>query len=205
MIQNEIRYISLGDSYTSGEGVQQEETYPSLLTSHLRNKGLNIKLIANLAVSGFTTKDVLNIELPQYEKLNPTFATLLIGANDINHSEINKDLYRQRLMKIINNMQDHLPKKNRILLLTIPNFSITPYAKILEMGKELLQKIEEFNNIIKEIGNIKNLTVIDIFPLSKEMGTDSSLIVDDIHPSEKEYKLWEEIIFPVAWKLLKKK
>ena len=47
------------------------------------------------------------------------------------------------------------------------------------------------------------MSVADINPVSKGM-TDASFVVSDgLHPSAKEYILWEEVIYPVAEKVLK--
>ena len=39
--------------------------------------------MANLGVNGFTSRDVIEVELPQLAALRPDFVTLLIGVNDV--------------------------------------------------------------------------------------------------------------------------
>ena len=77
-----IRYVALGDSYTIGTGALPEESWPAVLTRHLKSDGVAVDLIANLGRNGWTTQDVLQYQLPVYKTLKPDFASLLIGVND---------------------------------------------------------------------------------------------------------------------------
>lgn len=72
---DQIRYVAIGDSYTLGEGVAPEESWPALLTEHLAANGINIRLIANPSKTGWTTQDAIDRGLPAYEAARPTFAT----------------------------------------------------------------------------------------------------------------------------------
>src|SRR4051812_36905601 len=82
MAQPVIHYISLGDSYTIGTGAKENEAWPVLLTKHLKENKVNIELTANPSRNGFTTVNLIDSELPIFDKLKPGFVTLLIGVND---------------------------------------------------------------------------------------------------------------------------
>ena len=85
--KEKIRYVALGDSYTIGEGASLDESWPALLTRHLRNEGIDVDLVANPSVTGWTTQDLIERELPVFRKAKPNFATLLIGVNDDNYGD----------------------------------------------------------------------------------------------------------------------
>ena len=77
-----IRYLPLGDSYTIGEGVIQKDSFPFLLANELQKRKIIIDILANPAVTGYTTQNLIEQELPLLQKLKPNFITLLIGVND---------------------------------------------------------------------------------------------------------------------------
>lgn len=197
----EIRYIALGDSYTIGEGASEDESWPVLLTKQLQKDGVKIVLIANPSITGFTTQQVIDNELPIYESLNPTFATLLIGVNDwVQGVDVNT--FQQRLVIILDRMQAKLPDQSKLLLVTIPDFSSTPTGRQYSNGRDITKGITEFNDIIKEEAVKRNLQVVDIFPLTQEMSNNPDLIAPDgLHPSAKEYALWENLIYPIVYKI----
>jgi len=72
-----IRYVALGDSYTIGEGAKRDESWPTLLTKHLNEKGVSVELVANPSRTGWTTQDLIDRELSVCEENKPDFVTLL--------------------------------------------------------------------------------------------------------------------------------
>ncbi len=201
----EIRYVPIGDSYTIGEGVSSSESFPQLLTEHLRKSGYNVNLVINPAEGGWTTQDAIDRELPVIINSKPDFATLLIGANDIVHS-IDDGRFRDRFVYLVDHMLGVLPDRKSLVLITIPDFSVTKVGAEFGDPPVVAAAISRFNAIIKEEGEKRGLQVVDIFPLTQQMGHDPSLInPDNLHPSAKEYAVWEREIVPEVEKLLKTK
>src|SRR2546430_14499616 len=77
-----VRYAVIGDSYSCGEGAKPSESWPALLAQHLKSQGVDLALVSNPSVTGWTTKDAIDKELPKFVRSNPNFASLLIGVND---------------------------------------------------------------------------------------------------------------------------
>jgi lysophospholipase L1-like esterase len=101
-------------------------------------------------------------------------------------------------------MQKVLPDTNRLFLVTIPDFSVTPTGVMFSGGRDIAAGLAEFNGIIKVAGTARGLQVVDVFALSQHMKDDPTLIArDGLHPSAKEYALWEAMIFPVTRKLVR--
>jgi acyl-CoA thioesterase-1 len=71
-----IRYAAIGDSYSIGEGATPNESWPAILTRHLKENGLHVDLVANPSVTGWTTQQAIDRELPIFVQSKPTFATL---------------------------------------------------------------------------------------------------------------------------------
>jgi acyl-CoA thioesterase-1 len=198
-----IRYAVIGDSYSSGEGAKPNESWPALLTQHLKGQGLNIDLVSNPSVTGWTAKDAIDKELPKFVNSNPNFATLLIGVNDWVQN-VDELSFRNRLSYLLDSMLAVLPNKKRLLVVTIPDFGVTPSGHKYSRGRNIHEGIMQFNRIVTEEARKRGLAVVDIFPLSKKMGEDKSLVAKDgLHPSAKAYAEWEKIIFPAALELLK--
>ena len=200
-----VRYVAIGDSYTIGQGVDQSENYPSLLTKHLKDSGVDIELVANPSVTGYTTQNVIENELPVYNESNPTIATLMIGTNDVVQG-VDKNTFRKHFIQILDRMQEKLPKKQNLVILTIPDFSIAPFWHKYYSYLPVQKEIDAFNTIIKEEAAKRNLPVVDITAISERMDSDQTFYTNDgLHPSVKEYMLWEKELFPVAFSLLKNK
>jgi lysophospholipase L1-like esterase len=197
-----IRYAVIGDSYSCGEGASPKESWPALLTQHLKSQGVDVDLVSNPSVTGWTTKDAIDRELPKFIRSNPTFASLLIGVNDWVQG-VDETTFRNRVSYLIDQMLAVLPNKKRLLVVTIPDFGVTPTGPRYSRGRNIHEGILGFNQIVTEEARKRGLTVVDIFPLSKKMGQDKSLVAKDgLHPSANEYAEWEKIIFPAALELL---
>jgi len=201
--KEKIRYAVVGDSYSCGEGAKPSEAWPALLTAHLKQQGFNIDLISNPSVTGWTTKDAIDKELPQFVNSNPNFATLLIGVNDWVQG-VDEDSFRNRLSYLLDSMLAVLSNKKRLLVVTIPDFGVTPTGHKYSRGRNIHEGIMQFNKTVAEEAHKRGLQVADIFPISKKMGEDKSLVAKDgLHPSAKAYAEWEKLIFPAALELLK--
>ncbi len=173
-----------------------------VLTRHLIEAGIDIELIANPSRTGWRVEEAIAQELPVFEKSKPTFATLLIGVNDWVHGS-GKNKFTANLKKLIDRMLKELPHKERLLVVTLPDFSCAPRGESYGYGRNIAKGISRYNAIIKKQARERGLFVVDIFPLSQTFCDRSEMFVEDgIHPSAKQYALWEELIFPVAHKIL---
>jgi lysophospholipase L1-like esterase len=198
-----IRYVAIGDSYSIGEGASPEQSWPAILTRHLNENGLHIELVANPSVTGWTTQQAIDRELPIFVQSKPTFATLQIGVNDWVQG-VDEKTFRKRFAFLLDQILSVLPNKKNLLVVTIPDFGVTRTGPKYARGRNISEGLARFNQIVAEEAKKRGLKVVDVFELSKKMGTDPSLVgADGLHPSAKEYAEWEKIIFPIALDLLK--
>jgi lysophospholipase L1-like esterase len=202
-LKEPIKYVPLGDSYTICTGAKEAESWPAIMTKHLNEKGIKTELLFNPSKNGFSTQNLIDIELPQFDKSDCNFVTLLIGVNDWVR-EVSAKEYHENLNYII----DHVAKKTgkeRIILVTIPDFGVTPQGSLYGSGRNISQGITEFNDIIKEEAKKRGILMVDIFKTTQEMKGRTDLVAaDGLHPSAKEYAEWEKLILPVASNLLSK-
>ena len=203
MSQTSIRYVALGDSYTICTGATEAQSWPVLLAKQFKDKNVNIELIANPSHNGWTTQNLIDQELPIFDKSKATFVTILIGVNDWVQG-VDANTFKQNLIKILDHVQAGLPNKSKVILITIPDFGVTTTGSRYSGGRDISKGISEFNAIIVEEAKKRNLKTVDIFETSKAMGKDNTLVAaDGLHPSAKEYAIWEKLIFPVVYNVLK--
>jgi acyl-CoA thioesterase-1 len=197
-----IRYVALGDSYTICEGASEKESWPLNLAADMTAKKIPVSLIANPSRTGWTTQNLIDRELPVFDNSNAQAVTLLIGVNDWVQG-VDIETFRKNLKFILDHVQGKLKDKQNILLITIPDFGVTPTGKNYSGGRNISEGIAAFNDIIKEEAKARNLPLVDIFETTKKMGTDTSLVAPDgLHPSAREYAIWEKMILPEFEKML---
>jgi acyl-CoA thioesterase I len=199
-----LRFVSLGDSYTQGPGVKPSESWPAQLTHLLNEQGQTIELVANLAQSGNTSTEVLESQIPQLKKMEPQFVSLLIGVNDWAHG-FTSTRYRKEIIRILDSLLE-IVTTGRILIVTAPEFSCSPTGKKWGYGKSAVNGIQRMNRILVEEAKNRHLTWVDIFPLSQELCPKKEMFSEDgMHPSAKQYQLWVNTILPVMTQMLEVK
>ncbi len=199
----EIKYLPLGDSYTICTGATEGNAWPDLLTTHLNDADFKVTMVDNPARNGFTTNDLIRFELPVFFKLKPDFVTLCIGTNDWCMG-MDSAKFHGNLKYILDTIQASLPIKTNILMLTVPDFSLTKSGPLYANDRDIAAGLQSFNRIILAEASARGLKSVDLFAISQAVKTDPFLISEDnLHPSDKGYALWEKSIFPVCKEILK--
>ena len=188
------RYLPLGDSYTIGESVAEAERWPNQLVKRLANDGKQLQIVDNPSVTGYTTQNLIDRELPLVTQLKPDFVTIQIGVNDYVRG-VDAETFKEHLDYIITTVQGQLAKSGNIVLVTIPDYGKTPTGAQYGSPQESEKGIKAFNDTIIAAGDKYKLPVADIFTVSQEVARDPSLIADDgLHPSGKQYTAWTNVI-----------
>ena len=193
---NSMRYVAIGDSYTVATGIEEKDSWPSQLTQKLKSAGIEINLIEILGMRGATSQQTLNEVMPQLKNLKPGFITLLIGVNDWIREGISSSKFKIRIKNLIDEIQSNLPPK-KLLLITIPDFSCSPQKKNWGYGKSATNGITRLNKILKTEAALRDLVIVDIYPLSQNLCSQVGMFSDDgVHPSALQYSKWVDLIFP---------
>ena len=193
---NSMRYVAIGDSYTVATGIEEKDSWPSQLTQKLKSAGIKINLIEILGMRGATSQQTLNEVMPQLKNLKPGFITLLIGVNDWIREGISSSKFKIRIKNLIDEIQSNLPPK-KLLLITIPDFSCSPQKKNWGYGKSATNGITRLNKILKTEATLRDLVIVDIYPLSQNLCSQVGMFSDDgVHPSALQYSKWVDLIFP---------
>lgn len=99
-----LRVVALGDSLTSGYGLQKGEDYPSQLQAALRAEGLDVH-IENAGVSGDTTEAGLARLEGAIKGDKPDLVIVALGGNDMLRS-IDPNITKQNLHNILQSLKD---------------------------------------------------------------------------------------------------
>jgi lysophospholipase L1-like esterase len=191
--------VALGDSYTIGTGLEDEaQNFPSLLANRLTEEiGIDVTLI-NLGVNGYTTGDLILEELPVARGLRPELVTILIGANDVvqGSSEV---AYRSRLAEIYDAIERFGLPADRVLAVSIPDFSALPGAAPFGPASDLRARIEAFNGVAKTEALSRHFQYVDITSVSREDNLgDDWLAADGLHPGPAQHQAISDHIWETA-------
>jgi len=193
-----LQYVALGDSYTIGTSVSAADSWPSQLVARVPA----LQLVANLGVNGYTSRDLINGELPQLGALRPEFVTLMIGVNDVVQG-VPEATYRANVGEILDAVLASLPAK-RVLCVATPDYTVTPQGAAFGSPAQQRAGIARVNQILGEACGARGIRFVpEVFAISEAARTDLSLVAGDgLHPSGAQYRRWVDVIAPAVKALL---
>ena len=189
------RFLALGDSFTIGTGTAPDRSFPAALARLWAQQGRKV-IVANPAVSGYTTDDLIHDELPLVASFHPTLVTLLIGANDIVRGS-NEDRYRRQLGSIHQRIRADASDAH-VIALPQPDWSLSPAGASFGDPSALARTIERFNEIARNEADRAGAVWIDLFPLMREQGRKKMVAADGLHPSAEAYAEWARALATTA-------
>lgn len=188
-------YLALGDSYTIGESVAEEDRFPIQLVRRLNEVGYSISNPKIIAKTGWTT-DELMAAIVQEHIEDQTFdmVSLLIGVNN-QYRGRDVEVYRREFTELVS-MAVKFARNNvkNVFVVSIPDWGMTPFGK-KSPKQNISQNINLFNKVNKEVCIKMGILYIDITPDSRLADKDPDLIANDgLHPSAKMYANWVDHI-----------
>jgi lysophospholipase L1-like esterase len=192
-----LAYLALGDSYTIGQSVGVDDRFPARVTRRLRADSLFYKAPEIIAVTGWTTSNLLaampaTVPSPAYHVVS-----LLIGVNN-QYQHLSQSEYRSQFTSLL--QQSIRLAGNRpahVIVLSIPDYSVTPFARGSNTAY-IAAQIDSFNFINREISQAYQVQYLDVTGESRKAADDPSLIaVDSLHFSGKEYDIWAGMMEPL--------
>jgi lysophospholipase L1-like esterase len=184
-------WLALGDSYTIGESVGENDRYPVQANAILGKSGtifLNPEIIAR---TGWTTGDLLQalddkrLHLRRYDVVS-----LLIGVNNQFQGRSQHE-YKEEFSRLLNqSIQLASGMTSHVFVLSIPDYAVTPFASNRDTA-EITRQIDFFNKINMEQALKMGVNYLDITGESRKARKDPSLVASDgLHFSAKEYAIW---------------
>jgi lysophospholipase L1-like esterase len=191
-----VSYLALGDSYTIGESVAQDQRWPVLLADSLRSRNIAVAKPDIIAQTGWTTADLQEAIERENPHSNYDLVSLLIGVNnqyqglDFNQFEREfKELLNQAISFAGNNPQN-------VFAVSIPNYGVTPFGQ--EKNPDSVAKeLSRYNKTARQIAQNNGITFINITPISEDALDNPELTANDnLHPSGKMYRQWVSKMLP---------
>ncbi|MEO5629978.1 MAG: SGNH/GDSL hydrolase family protein [Thermomonas sp.] len=199
-----LSYLSLGDSYSIGEGVPENARWPMQLARAMREAGIAITDPRIIARTGWTT-DELGSAMDDAEPLGDwDLVSLLIGVND-QYRGRGVDDYVGRFTALLQRaitLADAQPR--HVFVLSIPDWGVTPFAR--DSGRDLQRiadELDAYNAAAREICDAHGVAFVDITQVSRALGAQPEMLADDgLHPSSAMYTEWTRLTLTVVRELL---
>jgi lysophospholipase L1-like esterase len=199
----EFNYLALGDSYTIGESVPEDQRWGAHLAQLLRAENVQVNNPVTIARTGWTTAELISAIHAAKPQTNFHLVSLLIGVNNQYRGQ-NPATYREEFRELLQmaikfGQQDSA----RVIVLSIPDWGVTPFAQGRNQA-QIATEIDAFNAIARDETQKAGVTFIDITPLTRQAATDLSyLAADGLHYSGKMHREWAELALAAARQILK--
>jgi lysophospholipase L1-like esterase len=188
-----LYFLALGDSYTIGEAVAEEERWPVQLAQLLRQKGYNVQPPEIIATTGWRTDQLKEAIEKGTKRTVYDMVSLLIGVNN-QYQGKSVESYRPEFEELLLKAIELAGKnKDRVFVVSIPDYGYTPFGR--EKQPLISAAIDAYNAANREIAEKHGVQYFYITDLTRKGLDDPSLVAPDgLHPSGKMYALWAEHI-----------
>lgn len=183
-------FLALGDSYTVGQGVTIDESWPRQLSMQLVEEGVSLS-VEIVASTGWTTGDLLRaLENNQNSTSRYSLVSLLIGVNNQYQGRSIVE-FTSDFEKLLNQAISLAGgDKKKVFVLSIPDYGVTPFGQSGDPEK-ISEELTEFNRLKKEISGSFGVNYFNITDISQKASSDLTLLADDqLHPSGIMYEMW---------------
>ena len=189
-------FIALGDSYTVGEGVNEDDRWPNQFVDLANENGFDFDQPVIIAETGWKTYDLLDSINQTNFSSKYDYISLLIGVNNqFNSRPIHE--FEEDLNKLMDEMNRIKKDDGSIIIISIPDWGYTPFAESVEMS-DISEKIDLFNSSLIKFAATNDLKYVDVTEISRRAINEPNLITDDnLHPSETMYLEWANKIYNI--------
>ncbi len=184
---DKLTFLALGDSYTIGEGLPIQQSWPHQLTKMAALQGILFQTPDIIATTGWTTDELLAGIEARKASLQTSYdlVSLLIGVNNQYRAYPMAQFESEfiQLFKLAKNFSH-----NQIVVVSIPDYGVTPFAKEKD-PKKIGEELDAYNEFQRQYCEHQNVPFFDITPHSKEHGA-NNVVADQLHPNAEIYKYW---------------
>lgn len=198
---DQINYLALGDSYTIGEGVNEDQRWPIQLGELLKPMDYKFGKLDIIAKTGWTTSNLL-----EAIEMNPTndynLVSLLIGVNN-QYQNKPFELFETEFDVLLDKCIEIAGDENRIFVVSIPDYGVTPFGS--SNSEKIGLEIDMYNQFMADRCEVYQIPFIDITKISRDLGAgEGALAPDNLHPSGTQYSAWANEILPIVVEILNK-
>ena len=192
-----LRHLALGDSYTVGEGVPADASWPAQLRRQLRDDGIAIDPPRVVAVTGWTT-DELAAGMDAAE-LVPDWdlVTLQIGVNNQYRGRPVAEYHQEFANLLQRAIALAGDRPARVVVVSIPDWGATPFAREQRRdGATIAAELDACNAVAHAETGRWGARWVDITTISRQRP--DAVVDDGLHPSATQYAAWVEAIAPTV-------
>lgn len=205
LAQQPFTYLALGDSYTIGEGVDEQDRYPVQLVHELNKIGkIPFETPQIIAKTGWTVDELdAGINASSIRSEGYELVTLLIGVNNQYRGRPVADFEKEFETMLQRAIGFAKGKKDHVVVISIPDWGVTPFAisKKADQAK-VAQEIDAYNAPKKSVCKRYGITFIDITEDYRKIGAQAEMVVEDqLHPSELVYAQWTKKLLTQVQKM----
>jgi hypothetical protein len=145
-ILNPTKFLALGDSYTIGESVSEQERWPNQLMDSLFELGVTWPKAKIIATTGWRTDQLKNAIINS--GLDDTFnlVSVLIGVNN-QYQGRNLNQQRQDFPEILNlAIEKAGGDTSKVFVVSIPDYAFTPFGQSKNPAK-ISSELDIYNAI----------------------------------------------------------
>jgi len=187
-IQDTVRFLALGDSYTIGQSVDVSARWPNQFAAELTKQGYTVEEVKIIAQTGWTTSSLKNAISQQQPLTGYNLVSLLIGVNNqfqggsIQTYAAEFEELLQEAIYLAGNSPQH------VFVLSIPDYAFTPYGN---GNSTISAQIDQFNYSNRQITESYKVKYVNITPISRNGLIQPELVASDgLHPSGIMYGYW---------------
>jgi lysophospholipase L1-like esterase len=198
---NGVRFLSLGDSYTIGEGVSEADRWSVQLAQLGQAEGLMKPEV--IARTGWTTAELQGAIKAANIQKTYDLVSLLIGVNNQYRGQplaTYRTEFRELLQTAIR-LAGNRP--GRVFVLSIPDWGQSPYARGYDRAR-IGAEIDQFNAVAQQECQQAQVVYLDITDLTRTAADDPTQFTPDgLHYSGKHMRQWADRALPVVRTLLR--
>jgi len=194
-IGSPVKFLALGDSYTIGESVTEQDRWPVQLNNAFKAKGLTTTDVRIIATTGWRTDDLRNAMTAAHLKPEYTLVSLLIGVNNYYQGRT-AESYAPEFEALLKTAIDLAEgNKAHVFVVSIPDYGYTPFGS--DKQAAISAGIDQFNTVNRRIAARHGITYFNITDISRRGLLEPDLVATDgLHPSGKMYREWVDLMLP---------
>jgi len=194
--KNAVSYLALGDSYTIGEQVEQEQRWPVQLAAALNEKGIPMEDPLIIAKTGWTTDELMNAIIAADLKKTFDYVSLLIGVNNQYRGRSVENFEEEFIELLDKAIEFSGNQAENVFVLSIPDWGVTPFASTRNRA-QIGAEIDAYNAVIEKQCRQRDIAFFNITPISRlAENTPELLATDGLHPSGLMYSRWVTTVLP---------
>ena len=194
-VQSPVRFLALGDSYTIGQSVDANKSWPAQLVDSLTARGIVIDTMCIIATTGWRTDNLLNaISNKNLEKQHYNLVSVLIGVNNQYQNQFIYK-YTTEFPQLLDSAIRYAGgDTSHVFIVSIPDYAATPFGQ-QSNPSQISRDIDQYNLINKNFADSYHIKYFDITPISRFGLFKPYLVANDgLHPSEVQYSEWVKLM-----------